>query len=176
MLSMRLAFIIAIASCAACSPGIDPEMQRTISAHDAALRDMPQKFYEPGLGDQMHSLQLRHAKLWFAGTHENWDLAAFELHEIGESLDRVARWNGDAEDIAMAPALKAFMQDGRYALDQSIRRQNTTEFAAAFDRLTDGCNGCHRAARHGFIVIRRPVGDPVGNQEWAAAPEGAPLR
>ena len=44
--------------------------------------------YEPGLGEFMMATQLRHAKLWFAGKSHNWDLAAYEIDEIKEGLDR----------------------------------------------------------------------------------------
>jgi hypothetical protein len=42
--------------------------------------------YEPGLGEFMTATQLRHAKLWFAGKQNNWDLAAYEIDEIKEGL------------------------------------------------------------------------------------------
>ena len=35
--------------------------------------------YAPGLGEFMTATQLRHAKLWFAGKENNWDLAAYEI-------------------------------------------------------------------------------------------------
>ena len=40
----------------------------------------------PGLGELMSIIQLHHAKLWFAGTNENWELASFEMDEIREQL------------------------------------------------------------------------------------------
>jgi len=138
-----------------------------LASHEAVLRELPQNFYEPGLGDLMHALQLRHAKLWFAGKAANWELAAFELHEIHESLDRVALWHRDNTDIPMAPSIKAYMQPGRHALERSIAERNETTFDAAFDRLTQGCNECHQAAKHSFIVIQRPTQAPLDNQSWA---------
>jgi hypothetical protein len=152
-----------------CAPRAMPEMTATVAAHDAVLRDLPRDFYKPGLGDQMNALQLRHAKLWFAGAANNWELAAFELEEIQENLDRIARWHADNKEIPLAPSIKAYTQQGRYALDQSIRQRDATTFAAAFDRFTQGCNQCHQAAQHGFIVIQRPMSDPVGNQSWTSA-------
>src|SRR5262249_8005861 len=47
--------------------------------------------YEPGLGEFMTATQLRHAKLWFAGKQNNWDLAAYEIDEIKEGLEDAAR-------------------------------------------------------------------------------------
>ena len=152
----------------ACSAQDSQQLSVTVASHDAALREMPRDFYEPGLGDLMHALQLRHAKLWFAGSADNWELAAFELEEIQENLARVTRWHADNKEIPVPASIKAHMHDGAYALDQSVRRRNAAEFNTAFDRLTQGCNGCHVAAKHGFIVIRRPTLDPVGNQSWTA--------
>ena len=149
-----------------CESRNDSQLATSVAAHDAALRELPRDFYRPGLGDLMHSLQLRHAKLWFAGAAHNWALAAFESHELHENFDRVARWHGDNEDIPMAAALKAYMQSSHYTLDQSIAKQDRAAFDTAFDRFTAGCNQCHQAAKHAFIVIRRPMVDPVGNQDW----------
>src|ERR1700677_3712052 len=42
------------------------------------------------LGDVMGETQLRHIKLWYAGSSQNWDLAPYELDRIGESLTRAA--------------------------------------------------------------------------------------
>jgi hypothetical protein len=49
--------------------------------------------YAPGLGEFMTATQLRHAKLWFAGKANNWDLAAYEIDEIMEGL-RMLRHSG----------------------------------------------------------------------------------
>jgi len=142
------------------------QLSATVAAHDAVLQEMPRDFYTPGLGDLMHALQLRHAKLWMAGTAENWELAKFEAHEIHENFERVSRWHADNEDIPMAASIKAYMQPSQYALDQSIAGKDAKAFVSAFDRFTQGCNDCHRAAKHDFIVIQRPQADPYGNQRW----------
>ena len=47
--------------------------------------------YAPGLGEFMTATQLRHAKLWFAGKMNNWDLAAYEIDEIAEGLEDLCR-------------------------------------------------------------------------------------
>jgi hypothetical protein len=167
----KLLSLIILASAAACDRSIDPAVRAKLDAHDAVLQELPRGFYEPGLGDLMHALQLRHAKLWFAGSGRNWELAAFEVEEIQESLDRVARWHAASEEVPMAPSIKAYMQTGRYALAQSITRKDATQFVGAFDRFTEGCNACHRAAKHGFIVIRRPTAEPYSNQQYTPAGE-----
>ena len=38
--------------------------------------------YVPALADIMSAAQWRHIKLWFAGKHQNWELASYELLQI----------------------------------------------------------------------------------------------
>src|SRR5262249_36190131 len=40
--------------------------------------------YTRGLGERMTLQQMLHAKLWLAGEAGNWDLAAYEIKELGE--------------------------------------------------------------------------------------------
>jgi hypothetical protein len=156
--------VASVALCACADQHKD--LSGAVAAHDAALREMPRQFYRPGLGDQMNALQLRHEKLWFAGNAENWPLAAFELEEIDESLQRVAQWHAENKDLPMGPSIKAYTQAGRYDLSQSIAHQDRDQFVTAFDELTNGCNRCHQSAKHSFIVIQRPTGPSMSNQTW----------
>src|SRR5690348_11640756 len=55
--------------------------------------------YKPGLGEFMSGIQVHHAKLWFAGQNQNWELADFELHEIMEALDDIKNFNTDRPEI-----------------------------------------------------------------------------
>src|SRR5580704_16690413 len=48
--------------------------------------------YHPGLGDLMTAyVQPRHIKLGLAGQEQNWDYAAYELGELRETFDDVAK-------------------------------------------------------------------------------------
>ena len=47
--------------------------------------------YVPALGDIMDSMQVRHFKLWHAGKLKNWELTAYELGQIWESVNNAAR-------------------------------------------------------------------------------------
>jgi hypothetical protein len=167
------ALILNVIAVSACGSRMDPKIEAKLAGYDAMMQELPRGFYEPGLGDLMHALQLRHAKLWFAGSAGNWQLAAFETHEIEETLERIARWHHDSEDIAMGAAIKVHMRPGLYALEQSIARREAAEFRDAFDRLTQGCNACHRASKHGFIVIQEPTQQPYSNQAWRPIDAGS---
>ena len=54
--------------------------------------------YKPGFGEFMSSIQAHHAKLWFAGKNQNWELADFEMHEIGETLDAIKEYQNAREE------------------------------------------------------------------------------
>jgi hypothetical protein len=149
-----------------CGSAEESKIQGKLSDHDAFLEQLPTRFYEPGMGDLMHSLQLRHAKLWYAGKAANWELAAFEMHEIEETLERTARWHAEEEEVAVGPAIKVHMGAGIRALEQSLAKQDPADFEVGYDRFTSGCNSCHAALKHGFITIKRPTTEPVPNQEW----------
>ena len=55
--------------------------------------------YSPGLGEFMSGIQVHHAKLWFAGTNENWKLADFEIHEIMEAVEDIQKYNTDRPEV-----------------------------------------------------------------------------
>src|SRR5512140_1706376 len=58
---------------------------------------------QPGLGEVMSAIQMHHAKLWFSGINENWELAAFEIGEIKEQLDAALRLAPSRPEIASLP-------------------------------------------------------------------------
>src|ERR1700686_4900491 len=63
--------------------------------------------YEPGLGEFMTATQLRHAKLWFAGKQNNWDLAAYEIDEIKEGLEDAKRQFPTRDGVPIADMIKS---------------------------------------------------------------------
>jgi len=123
--------------------------------------------YEPGLGEFMTATQLRHAKLWFAGKNDNWGLAAYEADEIKEGLEDAARLHSIFQGIPVAKMIKTIINPRIERLEKAIAAKNGTQFVAAFDDLTDGCNACHAAAGKPFIRIQRPTAPPLTNQNFA---------
>src|ERR1700682_1827289 len=80
---------------AACRPPSTPATGGTAAAAPEA--------YVPGLGDMMNLQQMRHAKLWFAGQAENWELAAYEIDELGEGFDDIVKFHPTHKDSPVAP-------------------------------------------------------------------------
>ncbi len=118
--------------------------------------------YTPGFGEFMSSIQAHHAKLWFAGQYQNWQLADFELHEIEEALVKIQKFNTErpeSKDIKMInPAMDS--------IKNAIQQKNPILFKNSFVLLTNTCNSCHKATQHEFIRVTVPAALPVVNQDF----------
>ena len=123
--------------------------------------------YSPGLGEFMTATQLRHAKLWFAGKTNNWDLAAYEIDEIAEGLEDAEKQFPTHDGIPVADMIKANIDPAVEELRKAVGAKSGTKFAVAFDKLTSACNTCHTGVNKQFIRIQRRISSPLSNQKFA---------
>jgi len=125
--------------------------------------------YVPGLGEIMSLQQMRHAKLWLAGQARNWELAAYEVKELGEGFDDVVKLHPTHEGSPVAPkdAIPRMVTKPLEDLRQAVDKQGPAAFAAAYDSLTAACNNCHVATNFGFNHVQRPASNPYPNQVFA---------
>jgi hypothetical protein len=125
--------------------------------------------FTPGLGEIMTLQQMRHTKLWLAGEAGNWELAGYELKEIGEGFDDAVKFHPTHEESPVAPKdaipkmMTAPLADVRAAVD----KKDLKDFEQAFDTLTTACNDCHAATNFGFNRVQRPATNPYPNQIFA---------
>ncbi|WP_439400067.1 hypothetical protein ACRQ5Q_41370 (plasmid) [Bradyrhizobium sp. PMVTL-01] len=111
----------------------------------------------------MSAAQLQHLKLWFAGRAKNWDLAAYELRQLTDSL---------AEAAVFYPGIPVSnittMKEPLLAIADAVQVGDERKFAASVRALTDGCNTCHTSLERSFIFIRVPTDQqPPANQVFA---------
>jgi hypothetical protein len=123
--------------------------------------------YVPGLGEIMSLQQMRHAKLWLAGSQKNWPLADYELDELREGFEDVQKHHQVHEGVPVGAMIKSLTPPPLEALDKAISAKDPAAFAKSFDQLTEACNTCHRGAKRGFIVITRPTQSLFPNQRFA---------
>ena len=125
--------------------------------------------YAPGLGEIMTLQQMRHTKLWLAGEAGNWDLAAYELKELGEGFDDVVKFHPTHADSPVAPkdAVPRIMTEPLAEVRDAVNKKDTKGFEQAYDALTKGCNDCHQATNFSFNVVQRPATNPYPNQAFA---------
>lgn len=121
--------------------------------------------YKPGLGEFMTGIQLHHAKLWFAGINNNWKMADFEMHEIGEALDDIKKYCTDRPEVKSIGVINPAIS----TINQAIKQKDIQLFKKGFVDLTDNCNNCHKSNQHEFNEIIIPTASPVVNQDFKPA-------
>src|SRR5271170_581638 len=88
----------------ACHPNNnDAERVNNLQGKIVELQQKIDDTYKPGFGEFMSSIQVHHAKLWFAGKNENWKLADFEIKEIQESLTDIQKYCTDRTEAQSIP-------------------------------------------------------------------------
>lgn len=124
--------------------------------------------YVIGLGEIMGLTQMRHAKLWFAGQASNWPLAAYELDELKEGFDDAVKYHPHHKNVPqpLTKMVPEFVGSPIDEIDAAIKASDRAQFTTAFDRLTAGCNGCHKEADFSFNVVKRPSIPPYSNQSF----------
>jgi hypothetical protein len=125
--------------------------------------------YAPGLGEIMTVQQMRHTKLWLAGEAGNWDLAGYEIKELGEGFDDIVKFHPTHEGSPVAPkdAIPRMMTAPLADLRAAVNKNDSTSFAQAYDSLTKACNDCHEATNFAFNRVQRPAMNPYPNQVFA---------
>ena len=138
-----------------------PEQDNSIlQARVDSLQHRLDNAYKPGLGEFMSGIQVHHAKLWFAGSAQNWKLADFEIGEIREALSDIQQYCIDRPEVASLPMILPAVD----SVSRSIKQENLLKFKATFLLLTNTCNNCHRSTKHEFNVIQVPDTPPFTNQ------------
>ena len=126
--------------------------------------------YAPGLGEFMIQTQVRHHKLWLAGSAANWELADYEIDELKEGLEDLTKLLPVYKDIQVGRMVASIMTAPIAAVETAIKGRDRGKFNAAFDKLSGACNDCHAASNRGFIVIQRPGPGQFSNQSFAPRP------
>jgi len=127
--------------------------------------------YVPGLGEMMSLQQMRHVKLWFAGQARNWDLASYEIDEIGEGFDDIVKYHPTHKDSPVAPkdAIPRMVTEPIGELRAAVEAHDPAAFTRAYDALTAACNNCHQATNFSFNKVQTPASNPYPNQVFEPA-------
>jgi hypothetical protein len=113
--------------------------------------------FKPAFDDLMTMLvQPRHTKLWLAAQQKNWQLAGFQLNEMGGALRRVGQTIPKYRNISVDATVSSIFQPKIQAVAAAIGAQNPQQFNTAYAELTNACNLCHEALEHPFLVIKVP--------------------
>lgn len=128
----------------------------------------PAAAYPMTLGDMMNTLvQPRHAKLGLAGQAQNWPLAGYAVIEIRQAFAGIAKALPKFRGYPVGELADAALGQPLNALQDAIRLQDPQKFAVAYGQLTQGCNACHAALFHPFVVIKAPDASAFPNQKFS---------
>ena len=129
------------------------------------VADKPDSYRGPGLGEIMGVIQQQHAKLFFAGRAQNWELAQYQLDEIKEGFEMAERLHPNFKTVSapLPKIIPVMMQTSMDDLSQAIGFKDASAFLKSYDALTFSCNNCHNAAKFDFIVIQRPSASEHSN-------------
>ena len=152
--------IISIISCSQQSSNTQ-SLQNQIDS----LQEKLSQVYKPGFGEFMGYIQAHHEKLWYAGQHENWKLAGFEMDEIKETFENIQKYETDRPETKLLPMIKASLD----SVTTAIGQQNPAKFKNSFTMLTNTCNTCHLAAKFEFNVVKIPDMQTFSNQDFKPA-------
>jgi len=130
------------------------------------LEDQLANTYKPGFGELMSSVQAHHAKLWFAGTHKNWKLAAFEVHEIVEVLDNIKKYQKDREESQLIDMMDPSLDSVLLA----IKNKEIKSFKSSYALLTTTCNHCHIDTKFEYNIVKIPDIQYFSNQDFSIRP------
>ena len=152
-----LFIVIALASC-----NYPADKTQALQNRVDSLETKLSQTYKPGLGEFMGSIQLHHAKLWFAGENQNWQLANFEVGEIKEALEAIPVYCADRPEVQKLTMINPAID----SISNAISIKNIQLFESGFILLTATCNNCHHATNHAFNVIKKPENPPLTNQDF----------
>ena len=142
--------------------GQKSEKSENLQTQIDSLENKLSESYKPGFGEFMGNIQIHHAKLWFAGEHQNWKLADFEMNEIKENLEGIQKYCSDRTETKSIGMLNLAMD----SLNNAILKKNKGMFQKNYISLTNSCNACHQATNHEYNVIIIPKTPPFSNQDF----------
>jgi hypothetical protein len=152
------AVVVLFASCSTSSTQ-NAALQQQVDS----LKQQLAQTYRPGLGEFMMGIQVHHAKIWFAGKNQNWNLADFEVGEIRETLEDVKKYCTDRPEIKSLPIIYPALD----SMSNAIKAKSLKRFETSFTFLTASCNNCHQNTHHQFNVIKIPGTPPATNQQYS---------
>ena len=97
--------------------------------------------YHPSMADLMNiGIQPRHTKLGLAGQYRNWTYAAYELNELRNAFNRVAKTLPVFNSADTAALVASMTQAPLADLDKAIKANDAAQFTTAYRHLTEACN------------------------------------
>jgi hypothetical protein len=113
---------------------------------------------EPELAISMAQLQYFAHKLALSVEARNAELAGFYLHEVEEVAGAIRDGVPEYDGFPIGPLVGAMLMPHLERLEEALENPGWDAVEQTLGLVVDGCNACHQATDHGFIVIEREPG------------------
>jgi len=114
----------------------------------------------PSQSHTMMDVDYQFANLWFAGTAENWPLAAFYYNEtvnhIGWAIDTVPVRKTSHGPLDLRPIFTDLKDSSFADLKKTIDGKDEAGFETAYKTVLIGCHSCHQAAEKDYLKPHVP--------------------
>ena len=160
----RFACLLVVAILSACTNSPETrQSDKRIEGLEKAVADA-----KPGLGEMMGVIREHHAKLFYSGKAQNWELAQYQIDELKEGFEDVSKFYPHFKEVKLAlnELIPKIVSPTLEDVAAAIKKKDKKAFHSAFGALTESCNRCHQAAEHGFIVIQEPKSVEFTNQKF----------
>lgn len=121
----------------------------------------------PELAVLMATLQRHSHKLGLAVRERNEPLASFYIHEVEEALGDVVTQIPTHDGLDIRSLIKTISMPTVGPLAEHLKAANWQEAELGYRTLIDGCNRCHAATEHEFLVITHDLGENPYNQKFS---------
>jgi len=160
-LGLALIFLAGCSQQQASNTNSNGALEAEIAQLKATVEDL-----KPGLGETMGVIQQHHAKLYYAGTKNNWPLADYELGEIQEGLDDAVKFNPTFKGAPVADLVPSLTKSSLAQVHDAIEKKDRKAFLEAYNSLSSSCSNCHKAANHPFVQIQTPSDAQFSDQKF----------
>jgi hypothetical protein len=117
------------------------------------------------LPDQSHAMQdvsYHFSNLWFAGLHQNWELANFYWSETRSHLHWAVRIipvrkDNAGKEIKLGDILEAMENGPLKQLGEAIAAKDPAAFEKAYRLSLENCYACHKAADKPYLHPQIPT-------------------
>ena len=120
---------------------------------------------EEEIAPYMGELQRFSQKLGYAVNAENLRLAEFYRHEVDEVLDHLETIK-EHDGFPIGGSIRKIMTPLMGEFQSALHQQSWPAIKKGYLGLIDGCNRCHAATEHEFLIITPATGEPPFNQQF----------
>src|SRR3546814_527274 len=155
---MVVAFAAAAGQGRAAAPPPNASQAEEIAQLKQEIEELKRRL--PSQSHTMMDVDYQFANLWFAGTAENWPLAAVyynvPVKHIGWAIDTVPVRKTAHGPLDLRPSFDGLKDSSFADLKKTIDGKNEAGFENAYKTVLVGCHSCHQAAEKDYLKPHVP--------------------